>query len=82
MQGTNRSGERGEKSLLRDPGSELRLGVGGRENKRGEYHKWDGKEKKKEYVTVSIWYTADNQCTYTRHADDHQCMAYCNVDYY
>ena len=34
MQGTNRSGEGGEKSLLCDPGSELRLG--GREKGRAK----------------------------------------------
>ena len=33
----------GEKSLLCDPGSELRLG--GREKKEGEDNKWDGKNK-------------------------------------
>ena len=32
---------RGEKSLLRDPGSELRLG--GREKKKGEDTEWNGK---------------------------------------
>ena len=36
---TNRTGE-GEKSLLCGPGSELRLG--GREQKKGDDHKWDG----------------------------------------
>ena len=45
MQGTSRSGVGGEKSLLCDPGSELRLG--GRENRRGEDNKWDGKKKKR-----------------------------------
>ena len=35
----------GENSLLCDPGSELRLG--GREKKKGEDNKWDGKKKKK-----------------------------------
>ena len=39
MQGTNRSGEGGEKSLLCDTGSELRLG--GREKKKGDNNKWD-----------------------------------------
>ena len=40
MRGTNRSGG-GEKSLLCDPGSELRLG--GREEMKGEGNRWDGK---------------------------------------
>ena len=44
MQGTNRSREAGEKSLLCDPGSEVRLG--GREKKKGEDNKWDGKKKR------------------------------------
>ena len=36
---------RGEKSLLCDPGSELRLG--GRENRKAQDDKWDGEKKKK-----------------------------------
>ena len=53
MQGTNRCGDGGEKSLLCDPGSELRLG--GREKKKGNDNtrsKWDG-EKKKEYLLTT-----------------------------
>ena len=38
----------GRKSLLCDPGSELRLG--GRENRKGEDNTWDGKKKKKKAV--------------------------------
>ena len=34
MQGANRGGEGGEESLLSDPGSELRLLMGGREKGR------------------------------------------------
>ena len=37
---------RREKSLRCDPGSELRLG--GREKKKGEDSKWDGKKKEEE----------------------------------
>ena len=37
--------ERGEKSLLRDPGSELRLG--GRENRRAKIMNGTGKKKEK-----------------------------------
>ena len=40
------AGRRG-KSLLRDPGSELRLVMGRREKKKGEDNKWDGKKKNK-----------------------------------
>ena len=47
MQGTNRSGQGGEKSLLCDPGSELRLG--GRENRRAKTI--NGMEKKKKKKT-------------------------------
>ena len=36
MQGTNRSGEEEEKALLCDPGSELRLQIGGREKRRAK----------------------------------------------
>ena len=36
---------KGEKSLLCDPGSELRLG--GREKKEGQDSKWDGKNEEK-----------------------------------
>ena len=42
MQGVGR----GEKSLLGDPGSELRLG--GREKRRAKIIKWNGGEKEKE----------------------------------
>ena len=42
MQGTNRSGEEGEKSLLCDPGSELRLLIEGREKSKGKDNNWDG----------------------------------------
>ena len=41
---------RGKKSLLCDPASELRLG--GREKKKGEENKWDGKKKKRK----EVWY--------------------------
>ena len=46
MEGTNRSGERGDKSLLCDPGSDIRLR--GREKKKGRdtINKWDEKKKK------------------------------------
>ena len=45
MQGTNRYGEGGEKSLLRDAGSELRLlSRSGREKER-EDSEWNGKQK-------------------------------------
>ena len=43
MKGTNRRGE-GEKSLLCDPGSELRLG--GREKRRAKIYKRDEKKNK------------------------------------
>ena len=54
MQGTNRSGEAGGKSLLCDPGSELRLG--GRENRRRAKIIHDGmeKEKEKEKACISL----------------------------
>ena len=39
MQGTNRSGEGGEEPAMCDPGSELRLLIGGRENRRAEDNK-------------------------------------------
>ena len=42
MQGTNRSGEGRQASLIWDPGSELRLQ--GRGNKKGEDDKWDGEK--------------------------------------
>ena len=47
MEGTNRSGERGDKSLLCDPGSDIRLR--GREKKKGRdtINKWDEKKKKR-----------------------------------
>ena len=53
MQGTNRSGEAGGKSLLCDPGSELRLG--GREKRRA--NKINGMGKKD---TVAVAKTSDS----------------------
>ena len=50
MQGTNRLAGREEKSLLRDPGFELRLG--GRDKKKGEDNEWDGKKKQNKKTGV------------------------------
>ena len=76
MEGTNRSGDGGEKSLRCDPGSELRLG--GREKKKGEYNKWDGKIRKKKVRAKNFHHTTRAQYVAIHHAAAHSHV--CRLD--
>ena len=51
---------RGEKSLLCDPGSELRLFTGGREKRKGEDKKRDGNKKKQHHAARASYASASD----------------------